>query len=160
MLWLTELGKYIQARICSQLEVIWHETRRRSENFWLWNYMSSALTQWVARVIWVAHVLFFTGRWSYMSSAPPLWVARLLWVARYIVHFAGKFWRPSWCPNWACDSSFESCWSIISNTSGIVQFGVHLPCKKSNLPTLLPAGASILLRQRYSWHFSKTIIPV
>ena len=55
----------------------------------------------------------------------------------HIVHFAGSFWRPSRCPNWACDSSLERYWSLISKKSGIMQFEFHLPCQKSNLPTLV-----------------------
>ena len=69
----------------------------------------------------------------------------------HIVHFTGSFWRPSRCPNRACDRSLEISWSLISNTSVIMQFGFHLPCQKLNLPTLvkmirmrLPQGRALL----------------
>ena len=69
----------------------------------------------------------------------------------HIVNFEGGFWRPSRCPNRVCDSSLERSWSLISNTGGIMQFGFHLPCQKSNLPTLdkmsrmrLPQGRALL----------------
>ena len=52
-------------------------------------------------------------------------------------HLAGGFSRPFQCPNWACDSSLEIYLSLISNPSGIFQFGVHLPSQKSNLPRLV-----------------------
>ena len=49
------------------------------------------------------------------------------------------------------DSSLEIYLSLISNPSGIVPFGVHLPCQKSNLPRLvkmsrmrLPQGRVLL----------------
>ena len=85
------------------------------------------------------HFLHYRG----LPNAP-----RHLYVLRL---FAGGFWRPSRCPNWACDSSLEIYLSLISNPSGIVQFGVHLPCQKSNLPRLvkmsrmrLPQGRVLL----------------
>ena len=67
------------------------------------------------------------------------------------VSLAGSFWRPSRCPNRACDSSLERYWSLLSKKSGIMQFGFHLPCQKPNLPTLvkmsrmrLPQGRVLL----------------
>ena len=109
--------------------------------------------------IW-AQKMNFLG--SDLSGSQPLQVGRihLKWVAStssgshascHIVHFAGSFWRPSRCQNRACDSLLESSWSLIFNTSGIMKFGFHLPCQKSNLPTLvkmirmrLPQGRVLL----------------
>jgi len=88
------------------------------------------------------------GRAAQVGRSRPRWVAL---ASCHIVHFSRSFSRPSRCPNWACDSSLEIYWSLLSNTSGIMQFGFHLPCQKSNLPTLvkmsrmrLPQGRALL----------------
>ena len=47
------------------------------------------------------------------------------------------FWGTSQSPNWAHDSSLESSTCLISNPSGIFQFGVHFPLQKFNLPKLV-----------------------
>ena len=124
---------------------------RKNKIFWLCRCMGSAPAQWVAPGKWVAPVLINTGCWCYVGSAPYMGSAPPVWVARYIVHFARGFWRPSWCPNWACDSLLERYWILLSNPSGIFQFGLHFPCQKSNLPKLvkmsrmrLPQGRALL----------------
>ena len=65
--------------------------------------------------------------------------------------FAGGFWRPSQCPNWAQDNVLEILLILLSNPTRIFQFGVHLPCQKSNIPKLvkmsrmrLPQGRVLL----------------
>ena len=45
------------------------------------------------------------------------------------ISLAGSFWRPFRCPNQACDSSLESYWSLLSKTSGSIQFGFELLCQ-------------------------------
>ena len=94
---------------------------------------------------WVAPIHFYTVKIAQVGRSPQ--VGR----SCHIVHFGEKFWRPSRCPNWACDSSLESYWSLIFKKSGIMQFGFHLPCQKPNLPTLvkmsrmrLPQGRALL----------------
>ena len=100
------------------------------------NFTLAVALKWVVPLKWVSPAQ--VGRVHFSMSS-------------YIVHFVGIFWRPSRCPNQACDSSLEILWSLISNTSGIMQFRFHLPCQKSNLPTLvkmsrmrLPQGRALL----------------
>ena len=62
--------------------------------------------------------------------------------------FAGGFWRPSRCRNWAQDSSLERSLSLLSNPTGIFQFGVDLTCQKSNLPRLVKKCQMRLLQGR------------
>ena len=51
------------------------------------------------------------------------------------------FWGTSWIPNWAYDSLLEIPVCLLSNPSGIFQFGCHLLLQNCNLPRLVPAGA-------------------
>ena len=81
-------------------------------------------------------------------TAPPQCVAP---PALCIMLFLEGFWRPSRCQNWAQDISLERYLSLLSNPTRIFQFGVHLPCQKSNLPRLvkmcqmrLPKGRVLL----------------
>ena len=75
-------------------------------------------------------------------------------VSRY---FPGELWRPSRCPNWVKDSSFERYLSLIFLHTGLFWFGVHFPFQKSNLPSLvelcqmrLPEGR-VLLRSTFEY---------
>ena len=40
-----------------------------------------------------------------------------------------QFWRPFQCPNWVQDSSLEISAYLLSNPSGISEFGFHFPSK-------------------------------
>ena len=63
--------------------------------------------------------------------APRAWALR-------VARLSAWFWGTSRHPNWAHDSSLEIPGCIISNPSGIFQFGVHFPLQKCILPRLLP----------------------
>ena len=109
---------------------------------------------WVAQPGWVTHLQTYSAELTLRGSRSPggslcLKLGRA--PSCHIVHFSRSFSRPSQCPNRACDGSLEIYWSLLSNTSGIMQFGFHLPCQKSNLPTLvkmsrmrLPQGRALL----------------
>ena len=47
------------------------------------------------------------------------------------------FWGTFWSPNWAQVGLYESPTCLLSNPSGIFQFGIHLPLQKWILPRLL-----------------------
>ena len=59
-------------------------------------------------------------------------VLSLLHAAPLQAHFL----LPFLCSHWVWDSSLKCLSSLISITSWILQFGVHLPCQKLNLPIL------------------------
>jgi len=51
--------------------------------------------------------------------------------------FSGGIWRPSRCQHWVQDSALERSLSLLPNPTKIFEFGVYLPCQKSNLSRLL-----------------------
>ena len=122
-----------------------NKTGRSKQNFGpLFMRGSCSLCVGRSSSAWVAHLL---------HGSLGAQVGRSPQVGRscHIVHFAESVWRPSRCPNRACDSSLESYWSLLSNKSRIMQFWFDLLCQKSNLPTLvkmsrmrLPQGRALL----------------
>ena len=111
--------------------VIWQLTRK-----FLWRN-----PQWVAPLP-TGHARCFSELWKSSQRVAHHPTGRA---------FSGGFWRPSWCWNWAHDSSLERYLSLLSNPTRILQFGVDLTCQKSNLPRLvktcqmrLPQGRVLL----------------
>ena len=61
---------------------------------------------------------------------------------RHVAQVCSSLWRPSRCWNWARDGSLEICGSLVSRTTWILSFGVHLILQKLIFPTLVKTSKS------------------
>ena len=70
-------------------------------------------------------------KWAKSSNVPRL-------ISLCVTLVCSWFWRPSRCPNLLQVGFLERSACLLSNTSGISEFGFHLPLQNWVLPTLLP----------------------